>query len=236
MERKAVLEMVKQLSFKEKSQSLQPYDMNEKFVSNSDDSNDEWHFEQLWQPHEAAVKPPNAMNLSRRQPPPNPKKRIKQLKRDPGSSQHFKLQMEAISSVTKSDKSFEGPTASTIMALERTVLSAYNMAFNIMMVGCGLMAVGAKNDDMPSHLGTGILGAGIFYGLAAYYVHYSRLSTFHSGGKISMQSSLVWIGALMLFVTIGMGAELYFAILYPYLQRAQEVNIASEIVGSGGLN
>ena len=115
---------------------------------------------------------------------------------------------------------------SLIMSMERTVLSAYNQAFQIMMVGAGLMAVGAKDDDTPAHLGIFIFIAGIVYGLVSYWVHYSRLTTLRSGGKISMQSSLYWIGALMLFATIGMGFELYFAIVYPYLTRAQEVSIA----------
>ena len=115
---------------------------------------------------------------------------------------------------------------SLIMSMERTVLSAYNQAFQIMMVGAGLMAVGAKDDDTPAHLGIFIFIAGIVYGLVSYWVHYSRLTTLRSGGKISMQSSLYWIGALMLFATIGMSFELYFAIVYPYLTRAQEVSIA----------
>ena len=115
---------------------------------------------------------------------------------------------------------------SLIMSMERTVLSAYNQAFQIMMVGAGLMAVGAKDDDTPAHLGIFIFIAGIVYGLVSYWVHYSRLTTLRSGGKISMQSSLYWIGALMLFATVGMSFELYFAIVYPYLTRAQEVSIA----------
>ena len=123
---------------------------------------------------------------------------------------------------------------SLIMSMERTVLSAYNQAFQIMMVGAGLMAVGAKDDDTPAHLGIFIFVAGIIYGLISYWVHYSRLAALSSGGKISMQSSLYWIGALMLFATVGMSFELYFAVVYPYLTRAQEVSIAAGDMGGGG--
>ena len=116
---------------------------------------------------------------------------------------------------------------SLIMSMERTVLSAYNQAFQIMMVGAGLMAVGAKDDDTPAYLGICIFVAGILYGIVSYWVHYNRLRLLSTGQKISMESSLYWIGALMLFATIGMGFELYFAVVYPYLTRAQEVSIAS---------
>ena len=38
----------------------------------------------------------------------------------------------------------------------------------------------------------------------------------------------------MLFATVGMSFELYFAVVYPYLTRAQEVSIAAGDMGGGG--
>ena len=113
---------------------------------------------------------------------------------------------------------------SLIFSMERTVLSAYNQAFQIMMVGGGLMAVGAKNDDTPVGLGIVIFVSGIIYGAISYGLHIQRLNALRRGEKITMFSSAAWIGALMLFATIGMSIELYYAIVYPYLERAQEVS------------
>ena len=120
---------------------------------------------------------------------------------------------------------------SMIFSMERTVLSAYNQAFQIMLVGGGLMAVGAQNDDTPAHLGAAIFVAGIVYGVVSYGLHLHRLRTLRKGQKISMLSSAAWIGFLMLFATVGMSIELYYAIIYPYLERAQEVSFAA-----GGFN
>jgi hypothetical protein len=124
---------------------------------------------------------------------------------------------------------------SLIFSMERTVLSAYNQAFQIMMVGGGLMAVGAKNDDTPIGLGIVIFVSGIIYGAISYGLHIQRLNALRRGEKITMFSSAAWIGALMLFATIGMSIELYYAIVYPYLERAQEVSFSSDSLGGRGV-
>ena len=122
---------------------------------------------------------------------------------------------------------------SLMFSMERTVLSAYNQAFQIMMVGGGLMAVGAKNDDTPSDIGICIFVCGIIYGAVSYGMHVHRLNALRHGRKIPIESSFLWIGSLMLFATVGMSIELYYAIVYPYLSRAQEVSFAGSSTLSG---
>lgn len=122
---------------------------------------------------------------------------------------------------------------SLMFSMERTVLSAYNQAFQIMMVGGGLMAVGAQNDNTPSDIGICIFVCGIIYGAISYGMHVHRLNALRHGRKIPIESSLLWIGSLMLFATAGMSIELYYAIVYPYLSRAQEVSFAGSPFDGG---
>jgi len=123
---------------------------------------------------------------------------------------------------------------SMVFSMERTVLSAYNQSFQLMMVGGGIMAVQnaheARNDARPVQIGFIFFFSGAMYGAMSLYFHLRRMHVLKHGdnGLYNWHgSSIIWMTFLGLFLIVGLSIEIYFAILFPYIDRAKSVEIAT---------
>ena len=116
---------------------------------------------------------------------------------------------------------------SLILSMERTLFSALNMAFTLVMVGVGLMSVGESSDKLPDELGEIIISAAILFTFYSYGVHAYRMRAFRRGYGIGALGSLLWSGSLVFLLVFGLIFELHFAVLYPYLKRSKAVEIAN---------
>jgi hypothetical protein len=123
---------------------------------------------------------------------------------------------------------------SMVFSMERTVLSAYNQSFQLMVVGGGIMAVQnaneARNDSRPVAIGFIFFIAGVMYGAMSLFYHIRRMHVLKHGDNYNYNwqlSSIIWMSFLGLFLVVGLSIEVYFAFLFPYIERTTAVEIAS---------
>ena len=108
---------------------------------------------------------------------------------------------------------------SLILAMERTLFSALNQCWTLVMIGIGLMCVGATNDSVPDSLGVAIIVGGICFACLSYATHVSRLRSFYYGQGLGPGGSMLWTGSLMVLLVLGLACELHYALLYPYVDH-----------------
>ena len=119
---------------------------------------------------------------------------------------------------------------SLVLGMERTLFAALNNSWLLALGGVGLMSVG--NGDKRATLGgVVILGAGIISAMVAFIMHATRINQLANNRTSNYSHSFIW-GLLVVFMTLStLGLELYFGIMYPYLQREKEVTIVGGVDG-----
>ena len=99
--------------------------------------------------------------------------------------------------------------------MERTLFAALNNAWLLALGGIGLMSVG-HGDQHATRGGIVILVGGILSAMIAYWMHFLRL-----------KHSSLWAMMIALMTVVALSIEVYFGIVYPYLNREKAVTIAS---------
>jgi hypothetical protein len=88
----------------------------------------------------------------------------------------------------------------------------------------------ARNDARPVAIGFIFFIAGVLYGLMSLFYHIRRMHVLKHGDNYNYnwhRSSMIWMTFLGLFLTLGLSIEVYFAFLFPYIDRAKSVEIAT---------
>jgi hypothetical protein len=98
-------------------------------------------------------------------------------------------------------------------------------ALTQVMVGIGLMSVGADNDKLPDDLGLVIMCGGLLFAVGSWVMHIQRMHAFSKGNAISMNASVLYTGSLIFLLAVGLILELHYSQLYPYLKRGKAVTI-----------
>ena len=119
---------------------------------------------------------------------------------------------------------------SLVLGMERTLFAALNNAWLLALGGVGLMSVG-NGDKRATWGGVVILMAGIISAMVAFIMHATRINQLANNRTSHYSHSFIW-GSLVVFMTLStLGLELYFGMMYPYLQREKEVTIVGGVDG-----
>ena len=118
--------------------------------------------------------------------------------------------------------------ASLILGLERTLFAALNNAWLLSAGGIGLMTVG-QDDDRALLGGSIILGLGICCAAMAYGFHLVRVSQLTRGVAYPSAHTLLWATIIACLTVTVLSLEMYFGILYPYLQRSAAVTVTNTV-------
>ena len=117
-----------------------------------------------------------------------------------------------------------------LLGMERTLFAALNNAWLLALGGVGLMSVG-NGDKRATWGGVVILMAGIISAMVAFIMHATRINQLANNRTSHYSHSFIW-GSLVVFMTLStLGLELYFGMMYPYLQREKEVTIVGGVDG-----
>lgn len=116
---------------------------------------------------------------------------------------------------------------SLILGLERTLFAALNNAWLLSFGGIGLMTVG-QDDDRALVAGSVVIVAGIFCAAMAYGSHVVRVSQLQRGDAYPSAHTFAWSSLIACLTVTVLSLEMYFGILYPYLQRSAAVTITSD--------
>ena len=110
--------------------------------------------------------------------------------------------------------------------MERTLFAALNNAWLLALGGIGLMSVG-HGDQHATRGGIVILGGGILSAMIAYGMHFLRLKQIVGSKPFPNAHSSLWAMMIASMTVVALSIEVYFGILYPYLNREKPVTIAS---------
>jgi len=118
--------------------------------------------------------------------------------------------------------------ASLILGMERTLFAALNNAWLLAIGGVGLMSVG-HGDDRATYGGIFILSIAAVCAGVAYMMHIWRVSQIRASKPFKFSHTMIWATAIAALTIVTLGLELYFGVLYPYLNREKAVTIANDI-------
>ena len=116
--------------------------------------------------------------------------------------------------------------ASLILSMERTLFAALNNAWLLALGGIGLMSVG-HGDQHATRGGIVVLGGGITSAMIAYGMHFLRLKQIEGSKPFPNVHSSLWAMMIASMTVVALSIEVYFGILYPYLNREKAVTIAN---------
>ena len=119
---------------------------------------------------------------------------------------------------------------SLVLGMERTLFAALNNAWLLALGGVGLMSVG-NGDRRATNGGIVILMGGIISAIVAFIMHAVRISELKTQKTSQLSHSIVWATLIASLTLSTLGLELYFGIMYPYLQREKEVTIVGGVDG-----
>jgi uncharacterized membrane protein YidH (DUF202 family) len=115
---------------------------------------------------------------------------------------------------------------SVMLSLERTFFAAMNNAWLVAMGGIGLMAV-PQNDPYSEQIGIAIICVALGYVFLAGTMHAIRLRQLRNGQPFPHTQSLLFTILIGVLVVATVIFQLYYGILYPFLQRAAAVTITN---------
>lgn len=119
---------------------------------------------------------------------------------------------------------------SLVLGMERTLFAALNNAWLLALGGVGLMSVG-NGDRRATNGGIVILIGGIISAVVAFIMHAVRISELKTQKPSQLSHSIVWATLIASLTLSTLGLELYFGMMYPYLQREKEVTIVGGVDG-----
>lgn len=130
---------------------------------------------------------------------------------------------QAISSRGPLTTSDDGhPHLSLILGLERTFFAALNNAWLLAIGGIGLMSVGEDNKS-ATHGGVAVLLSGVISALMAVGFHLFRIWRLTHGKESKYIHSVIWVTSISSLTVCALVLELYFGLLFPYLDRERSV-------------
>ena len=112
-----------------------------------------------------------------------------------------------------------------VLGMERTLFAALNNSWLLALGGIGLMSVGS-GDQRATESGIFILIGGIVSAFAAIMMHFIRLYQIRNNRPCQHKQTILWSSIIAIMTIITFGLELYFGMLYPYLDREKAVTIA----------
>lgn len=118
------------------------------------------------------------------------------------------------------------PDLPLILGMERTLFAALNNAWLLSIGGMGLMSVGS-GDTRATHAGMGIMLGGVVNAFTAFGMHYLRVRQLKENRPCKYSHTLVWTAIVAMMSICALILELYFGVLYPYLNREKAVTIAN---------
>lgn len=110
--------------------------------------------------------------------------------------------------------------------MQRTLFGAMLQAWFIVAAGIGFMSIGALGDNFPNVIGFVFVLTGAFFAVGSYIIHVCRLRRFARGEELNIYTTLVFNGILVATTAIALIFELCYALVYPYLDRADVVSIS----------
>ncbi|GFH45675.1 hypothetical protein CTEN210_02149 [Chaetoceros tenuissimus] len=113
-----------------------------------------------------------------------------------------------------------------VLGMERTLFAALNNSWLLALGGIGLMSVGS-GDVRATRAGICILSGGIVSALVAIMMHFVRLRQIQNNRPSRYSHTIIWSSIIALLTIITLALEMYFGILYPYLDRTKAVTITS---------
>ena len=113
-----------------------------------------------------------------------------------------------------------------VLGMERTLFAALNNSWLLALGGIGLMSVGS-GDVRATRAGVCILSGGIVSALVAIMMHFLRLRQIQNNRPSRHSHTIIWSSIIALLTIITLALEMYFGILYPYLDRTKAVSITS---------
>lgn len=113
-----------------------------------------------------------------------------------------------------------------VLGMERTLFAALNNSWLLALGGIGLMSVGS-GDVRATRAGICILSGGIVSALVAIMMHFVRLHQIQNNRPSRYSHTIIWSSIIALLTIITLALEMYFGILYPYLDRTKAVTITS---------
>lgn len=116
---------------------------------------------------------------------------------------------------------------SLVLTMERTLYAALNQAWLVVISGVGFMSIGARGDNFPNFLGFMLILAGALFAVGSYIVHVRRLRAFTRNEPIGSLTSVLFTGTLVGTIFVSLMFELYYSVLYPFLDRAAAVSITN---------
>ena len=111
-----------------------------------------------------------------------------------------------------------------ILGMERTLFAALNNAWLLSLGGIGLMSVGS-GDTRATHAGVVIMLGGVVNAFSAFGMHFLRVQQLKHNRPCKYSHTLVWTAMVVMMSIIALILELYFGVLYPYLNREKAVTI-----------
>ena len=123
-------------------------------------------------------------------------------------------------------------SSSLILSLERTLFSSLSTAWVLALGGVGLMAIGNTDRGAVNGGITLICSAMILIALA-FLLHVWRLYQMVTHQQFRTTDTLIWTALVCLLMVSTLGCELYFGLMYPYLQRTASVAIENSTSTQG---
>ena len=140
---------------------------------------------------------------------------------------------ESSSSSSKMKEPKEQPLVSlkheaVLLSLERTFFAALNTAWLIAMGGIGLLSVGDEEEhSIP--IGITVFGVSMACCIVALVMHAIRLHQMQTGQSFPHAQSMIWATVICILLFSTLAFQLYFGILYPFLQRTASVKVANPL-------
>eukprot|EP00549_Striatella_unipunctata_P021701 CAMPEP_0118673772 /NCGR_PEP_ID=MMETSP0800-20121206/516_1 /TAXON_ID=210618 ORGANISM="Striatella unipunctata, Strain CCMP2910" /NCGR_SAMPLE_ID=MMETSP0800 /ASSEMBLY_ACC=CAM_ASM_000638 /LENGTH=167 /DNA_ID=CAMNT_0006568889 /DNA_START=132 /DNA_END=635 /DNA_ORIENTATION=+ len=125
------------------------------------------------------------------------------------------------------EKEVVGPAPDLIMAMERTLFGALNNAWMLAIGGIGLMSVG-HGDANATNVGVMTLTGGIVLAIMSFITHVWRAHLLSHNRPLTLSYSVYRASAIVLLVLLALTFELYYGILYPYLDREKAVTVVND--------
>lgn len=115
-----------------------------------------------------------------------------------------------------------------LLSLERTFFAALNTAWLIAMGGIGLLSVGDEEEhSIP--IGITVFGVSMACCIVALVMHAIRLHQMQTGQSFPHAQSMIWATVICILLFSTLAFQLYFGILYPFLQRTASVKVANPL-------
>ena len=114
-----------------------------------------------------------------------------------------------------------------ISGMERTTLSVLALGIMTSVIGATFMSIDLAA-EVPMGAGQGMVSLGLAMCAVTLVFHAYRLVRLRKGHGITACDSLVYMGIVASIIVLALGFEIYFAVIYPYLERSKNVKVIDD--------